>query len=192
VDASGNTTAIDPGAMVGEPILSLRSWGKHFLIELPDMALRIHFLLFGTWRINERREGKTARLSLTAASGDELNVYACSVKQIDPDLDAAYDWSADVMSDQWNPAKARKKLAPRPTCWPATRCSTRPFFPASATSSRTKCCSASGCTPAPGPQQPAQLFLRALPEMLRLKPPTAGRYLSELQHLMPQSNIACC
>jgi endonuclease-8 len=114
VDASGNTSAVDPAAMVGEPIVSLRTWGKHFLIELPHMALRIHFLLFGTWRINQRREGKTPRLSLTTATGDELNFYACSVKEIDPDLDAAYDWGADVMSDQWNPAAARKKLRAAP------------------------------------------------------------------------------
>jgi endonuclease-8 len=114
VDASGNTTAVDSAAMVGETILSLRSWGKHFLIELPDMALRIHFLLFGTWRVNERREGKPPRLSLTTATGDELNFYACSVKEIDPDLDASYDWSADVMSDQWDPARARKKLRAAP------------------------------------------------------------------------------
>jgi endonuclease-8 len=114
VDASGNTSAVDLAAMVGEPIVSLRSWGKHFLIELPDMALRIHFLLFGTWRINERREGKAPRLSLTIATGDELNLYACSVKEIDRDLDACYDWSADVMAEQWDPARARKKLRAAP------------------------------------------------------------------------------
>jgi endonuclease-8 len=82
VDASGNTTAIDPADMVGEPILSLRTWGKHFLIELPAIALRIHFLLFGTYRVNERREGKTPRLSLTTASGDELNFYACIKNEV--------------------------------------------------------------------------------------------------------------
>jgi endonuclease-8 len=114
IDASGNTTAVDLDAMVGQPVVSLRSWGKHFLIELPNMALRIHFLLFGTWRVNERREGKPPRLSFTTAAGDELNFYACSVKEIDPDLDATYDWGADVMSDQWNAAAARKKLRARP------------------------------------------------------------------------------
>ena len=82
VDASGNTTAVDTAAMVGEQILSLRSWGKHFLIELPNMALRIHFLLFGTYRINQQREGKVPRLSLTTATGDELNFYACSVREM--------------------------------------------------------------------------------------------------------------
>lgn len=114
VRASGNTTAIDFARLADQPLLSLRSWGKHFLIQTPAMTMRIHFLLFGTYRIDEGREEKTPRLSLGFADGGELNFYACSVKEIDPDLDAAYDWAADVMGDAWDPAKARKKLRARP------------------------------------------------------------------------------
>jgi endonuclease-8 len=111
--AEGNTRAIDTARLVGQPVVSLRTWGKHFLIEMPDMVVRIHFLLFGTYRVNERRD-KPPRLSLGFADGGELNFYACSVKEIDCDLDSLYDWSADVMSDQWDPAKARKKLRAAP------------------------------------------------------------------------------
>jgi endonuclease-8 len=110
VEAGGNTTAIDPTRLLGQRIVSLRTWGKHFLIELPDMAIRIHFLLFGTYRVNARREGKPPRLYLRTAEGEELNLYACSVREIDADLDSQYDWSADVMGDTWDPAQARKKL----------------------------------------------------------------------------------
>jgi endonuclease-8 len=113
VEAGGNTTAIDASRLVGQTILSLRTWGKHFLIELPEMALRIHFLLFGTYRVNERRD-KPPRLFLRTADGDELNFYACSVREIDRNLDSQYDWSADVMSPTWNPARARKKLRAEP------------------------------------------------------------------------------
>lgn len=114
VEAGGNTSAIDPVRLVGQRIVSLRTWGKHFLIELPDMAIRIHFLLFGTYRVNEQREGKPPRLYLRTAGGDELNFYACSVREIDRDLDSLYDWSADVMSAAWDPARARKKLRAQP------------------------------------------------------------------------------
>jgi endonuclease-8 len=113
VHAEGNTWAIDTGRLIGQPVVSLRTWGKHFLIEMPDMVVRIHFLLFGTYRVNERRD-KPPRLSLGFADGGELNFYACSVKEIDCDLDSLYDWSADVMSDQWDPARARKKLRAAP------------------------------------------------------------------------------
>ena len=109
VRAEGNTWAIDKERLVGQPIVSLRTWGKHFLIEMPTMVVRIHFLLFGTYRVNEGRD-KPPRLSLGFADGSELNFYACSVKEIDQDIDVMYDWAADVMSDAWDPAKARKKL----------------------------------------------------------------------------------
>jgi endonuclease-8 len=113
VRAEGNTWAIDTARLLGQPVLDLRTWGKHFLIQMPTMVVRIHFLLFGTYRIDERRD-KPPRLSLGFADGSELNFYACSVKEIDCDIDAMYDWAADVMSDRWDPAKARKKLRAAP------------------------------------------------------------------------------
>jgi len=114
VAAEGNTKSIDPRELVGQPILSLRAWGKHFIIELPTVTLRIHFLLFGSYAIDEHKEGRFKRLGLNMEDGGELNFYACSVKEIDPDLDAVYDWSANVMSDSWSPAKALKKLRAQP------------------------------------------------------------------------------
>jgi endonuclease-8 len=113
VRAEGNTWAIETGRLVGQPIVALHTWGKHFLIELPDLVLRIHFLLFGTYRIDERRD-KAPRLSLGMADGGELNFYACSIKELDRATYEAYDFSADVMSDEWDPKKARKKLRARP------------------------------------------------------------------------------
>lgn len=114
VAAEGNTTAIDPRELVGQPILSLRAWGKHFIIELPTMALRIHFLLFGSYAIDAHKEGRFKRLGMTLEDGGEMNFYACSVKEIDSDLHALYDWNASVMSDTWNPAAALKKLRAQP------------------------------------------------------------------------------
>jgi len=111
--ASGNSKAVDFDTLAGRPITALRSWGKHFLIQLPETALRIHLMMFGSYRINERKE-TSPRLSLGFDDGEELNFYACSVKQIDPDLDAQYDWSGDVMSDSWDPKRALAKLRAAP------------------------------------------------------------------------------
>ena len=112
--AEGNTKALDLDSLAGQKILSMRTFGKQFLIELPDLAIRIHFLLFGSYRIDERKPERVPRLSLGFDDGSELNFYACSVREIDNDLDAAYDWSADVMSPTWDAAKARKKLRAEP------------------------------------------------------------------------------
>jgi endonuclease-8 len=81
---------------------------------MPELILRVHFLLFGTYRINERREEKNPRLSIETANGNELNLYACAIREIDRDTYQAYDFSADVMSPSWAPKKARKKLRAQP------------------------------------------------------------------------------
>lgn len=109
--ASGNTK-IEKERMNGKKVLDLKSWGKHFLICFKGFSLRVHFMLFGSYRINERKVSP-ARLSLQFADG-ELNFYACSVKFIDEPLDDVYDWSADVMSDDWDPKAAKKKLKASP------------------------------------------------------------------------------
>ena len=111
--ASGNTT-IEKERLLHQRIEALRSWGKHFLIQMPELALRVHFMLFGSYRINERKDA-APRLSLGFGDGTELNFYACSVKQLDPDIDAQYDWRSDVMSEQWDVKLARKKLRAMPT-----------------------------------------------------------------------------
>ncbi len=112
VAVEGNTK-IDKDRLVGQRIVALRSWGKHFLVELRAFALRVHFLMFGSYRIDARKEAEP-RLGLRFARGGELNLYTCSVRFIDEPLDAVYDWSADVMSDTWNAAAARRKLRAMP------------------------------------------------------------------------------
>ena len=108
----GNTT-IEKERLVGQRVEALRSWGKHFLVERPDFSLRVHFLLFGSYRINEGKSWADPRLSLGFDNG-ELNLYACSVRFIEEPLDLVYDWWADVMSDHWDPALARERLRARP------------------------------------------------------------------------------
>jgi endonuclease-8 len=108
----GGNSRVDIQRMHRRRIIGFRSWGKHFLIRFSDFTLRVHFMLFGSYRINERRESPP-RLSLGFRT-DELNFYACSLKFVEGDLDAAYDWSADVMADAWDPRAARRKLREQP------------------------------------------------------------------------------
>ena len=112
VAVEGNTT-IDKDRIVGERIVALKSWGKHFLVEMRGFSLRIHLLMFGSYRIDERKEGVPPRLRLVFRKG-EFNVYSCSVRFIEEPLDAVYDWSADVMSERWDAAAARRKLRAMP------------------------------------------------------------------------------
>ena len=99
--------------MEGQRLECLRTWGKHFLLVFDGFALRVHFLLWGSYRIDERRGEGKERLSLRFDNG-ELNFYSSSLKYVEGDLDAVYDWAADVMSDAWDPKLARKKLRAMP------------------------------------------------------------------------------
>jgi endonuclease-8 len=110
--AEGNSK-IDKARLLGQRIVALRTWGKHFLIELDGFAIRIHFLMFGSYCIDSRKD-RPPRLALSFARGRELNFYSCAVRYIEGDLDEEYDWPADVMSDAWDPALARRKLKAMP------------------------------------------------------------------------------
>src|SRR5690606_5670861 len=96
---NGNAT-LDLSHVNRANILSIRSWCKQLLIQLPDFAVRIHLLMFGSYKINERKE-TPPRLSLEFAGKEELNFYACSVKFLEGNASELYDWNADVMSDTW-------------------------------------------------------------------------------------------
>jgi endonuclease-8 len=109
---SGNSRQ-DIQRMDGQRLRAVCSWGKHFLLAFDGFALRVHFLLFGRWAVDARRENASPRVSLVFDNG-ELNLYACSVQFIEGELDAVYDWSGDVMAGAWDPAKARRKLKARP------------------------------------------------------------------------------
>jgi len=109
---SGNTT-IEKERLQDQRVEAFRSWGKHFLVELPDFALRVHFMLFGSYRINETKSWAVPRLTLGFDTG-EINLYACSVRFIEEPLDLAYDWWADVMSEHWDEKLALKRLRSAP------------------------------------------------------------------------------
>lgn len=111
IEVSGNSK-IDKGRMLDQKVIALKSWGKHFLICFKDFLLRVHFLLFGSYLINEKKE-KLLRLGLAFKNG-ELNFYSCSLKFIEGQADDHYDWSVDVMNDDWNPKAAKKKLLDKP------------------------------------------------------------------------------
>jgi len=112
IKISGNTK-VDLDKIRNKKITDFKSWGKHFLICFGDVSIRIHFLLFGSYRINETKNSKP-RLQFKFKNG-ELNFYACSVQLIEGDLDKIYDWPIDLMSEKWSPGKVRTRLKENPT-----------------------------------------------------------------------------
>ena len=107
MEVAGNSK-IDIGRLKGQKVIDFKSWGKQFLICFKGFTIRIHLLMFGSYRINEQKDAPP-RLSLKFKNGT-LNFYTCSVKMIEEELDLVYDWEIDLMSDQWNLLKVTGKL----------------------------------------------------------------------------------
>lgn len=107
ISVSGNAH-IDISRLKDKTVIAFKTWGKHFLICFDSFTVKIHMLMFGTYRINERKVSKP-RLSLVFKNG-ELNFYTCSVKILEGDVNSHYDWSVDVMNENWNPKKAQLSI----------------------------------------------------------------------------------
>ena len=89
------------------------SWGKQFLMDFGGLWVRIHFGLFGSWKIDEPA-GKPPRLRLAFTRGRSLAFHACSVQIFEGGFQEHYDWSADVMNPAWDARAARAKLRRQP------------------------------------------------------------------------------
>jgi endonuclease-8 len=113
VYAAVGNSKIDKGLLLHQRIKHFKSWGKHFLIVFPKFFLRVHFLMFGSYRVNQRKD-QPPRLSLQFEDSSELNFYSCAIKLEEGNVNDHYDWSVDVMSPEWNPKGARKKLKEHP------------------------------------------------------------------------------
>jgi len=105
-------SALDLQRMQGRRVVAVRTWGKHFLLEFSSFSLRVHMLMFGSWRIDDPKP-KLPRLALVFDNGT-LYFYASSLQYVEGPLDDTYDWRADVMSPQWDPGLARRKLKRQP------------------------------------------------------------------------------
>lgn len=108
IAVSGNTS-IEKERFNNKVIRDFKSWGKHFLIYFDNFYVRIHFLMFGSYRVNEKKEDRVPRLSLIFKKR-EINFYTCSVKIVEENPEEIYDWQVDVMSDKWNPQKELASL----------------------------------------------------------------------------------
>jgi|SRR6218665_188693 len=112
IAATGNAK-IDIDRLINKKIINFKSWGKHFLICFDGFTVRVHFLLFGSYLIDQDKTAQI-RLGFTFPNG-EFNLYACSVSVLEGDVNDHYDFTSDVMNPHWDPKKAKAKLKDVPT-----------------------------------------------------------------------------
>jgi endonuclease-8 len=106
----------------GKVVREIFAWGKHLVFQFEGFALRVHFMLWGTFAATVegksitgayRRNG-APRLVLSFANG-EITIWSASLKFIeDARARDAYAFSVDVLSDEWSPHAARKRVRRHP------------------------------------------------------------------------------
>lgn len=99
-------------SLKGQTLQEIGTWGKHLLLFFSDCTVKIHFLLWGSYRVDDPKPQKP-RLELDFKNL-KIYCYSCSVQFLEKDADEIYDWSADVMSPAWDPNKALAKLQKMP------------------------------------------------------------------------------
>jgi endonuclease VIII len=102
-----------------EKIKDIFSWGKHLVFQFDSFALRIHFMLFGSFEAtvegklvtgDYKKKARVPRLMFEMANG-HIEMYSCSVKFLEEKkAKKTYDFSVDVMSAKWDPKAALKKV----------------------------------------------------------------------------------
>ena len=103
-EVSGNSK-IQKEQLKGQKVLEVFSWGKNLFLQFPEFSLKVHFLMFGSYRFNEERKGVVPRLSLVF-SKHTLSLYNCSVKILsNSDIKKLYHKELDIMSENWNLTK---------------------------------------------------------------------------------------
>lgn len=106
---AGNTK-MGKERLLGKEVLDIFAWGKHLVFQFDVFALRIHFLLFGTYEatINgvtvtgDYRRTREPRLLMQFINGD-IKIFNGSVKFIEGStVKQTYDFSIDIMSKEWS------------------------------------------------------------------------------------------
>jgi endonuclease VIII len=101
----------------GQRLTRVFSWGKHLVLQFDTFALRVHFLLWGTFAATvngvsvtgDYRRGGPPRLVLEFANG-EITMWSASLLMLDTaDAREEYDFTTDILSERWDRRAALRK-----------------------------------------------------------------------------------
>ncbi len=101
VSASGNAK-IEIEVVEGKKIEDVFCRGKNLFMKFSDFSIKLHFLMAGSYTLNEEKEGVNPRISLVFEDG-MFNFYGGTVKIIsNNNVEGLYDEEVDITSDNWN------------------------------------------------------------------------------------------
>jgi endonuclease VIII len=114
---SGNSTIGIP-RLQGERVRDIFAWGKHLVFQFDTFALRVHFMLWGTFAAmvnaasvtGDYRRSSAPRLVLNFPNG-QITVWSASLRFVEHShVKEDYDFSTDILSETWDPNAALVKM----------------------------------------------------------------------------------
>lgn len=118
IQVSGNSK-IGIERLHDQKINDIFSWGKHLVLQFDLFALRVHFMMFGSFEAtvlgkavtgDYKKNNRVPRLKLELSNG-HIEMYSCSLKFLElSHAKVSYDFSVDVMSEEWDGKRALKKV----------------------------------------------------------------------------------
>ena len=95
------------GKIAGKPVERIYPVGKLLFLRFPECTLRVHFLMWGRYRLNGEIPGKVPKLTITFDDGSNLRFYASAIALLSSDeADRLYDPSLDPMDIAWDVKRA--------------------------------------------------------------------------------------
>jgi endonuclease-8 len=99
------------GKLPGEPLESIFPIGKLLFLRFPAGTLRIHFLMWGRYRLNGEIAGKIPKLTLIFDDGSALRIYASAIALLaNAEVKGAYDPTLDPMDPSWDRERADRLI----------------------------------------------------------------------------------
>jgi len=110
----GGNAKTDKEILIGKMLQEIRTFGKQTYLIFGESVVRIHLLMFGSYSINEQtKPEKAVRLYLQFENGT-MYFYTCSIKIVTLEYLKEISWESDVLSDEWDPVEAKKRLTIAP------------------------------------------------------------------------------
>ena len=109
VAAIGGRSRFPLGTLAGEPLESISPVGKLLFLRFPASTLRVHFLMWGRYRLDEEIPGKVPKLTLFFQGGSVLRFYASAIALLpNSEADRFPDPTLDPMDPGWDIGRAAR------------------------------------------------------------------------------------
>jgi endonuclease-8 len=94
------------GKITGNPVERIYAVGKLLFLRFPACTLRVHFLMWGRYRLDGEIPGKVPKLALSFDDGSVLRFYASAIALLRNGEAELYESTLDPMDPAWDPGRA--------------------------------------------------------------------------------------